>query len=227
MTPRRRPREVRVMTASQVRRAIYIDFEGRKVLDEPPALLGVLYEGDPDEPGAELIFRQYVLDSALWPLAGRGPNTRRAVLTEIINWLIRFSESEHRHLVSWSLHDSDLIRRWSDHTAFRHRTAIPTARRWRAGRTSLGPGCPDVEFSGNHLQSYLQLIGYSVPEEVRQGAAGWIAYVRARMEGAGGDPDRLSPAGRRDWERLVEHNRHDCFGMRAVVQAAVGLGSPR
>jgi len=84
-------------------------------------------------------------------------------------------------------------------------------------RGSLHPGDEEVVFEQQDLGSYLRFIGYEVPEEVRHGAGTWIANVRERLANADGSYEAMSPGGKRDWQRLLEHNRHDCFGMREVM----------
>jgi hypothetical protein len=187
-------------------------------------LLGVLYEAD-----GSLVFAQHVFDERLWPAAacfslesGKGSCVADG-LAETLDRLIDLSNRERRHVVSWSTYDRAVIRSWSSHQAFRYRNAIPTARRWRAGRSSLHPGDEEVVFEQQDLGSYLRFIGYEVPEEVRHGAGAWIANVRERLANADGSYEAMSPGGKRDSQRLLEHNRHDCFGMREVMLMATGV----
>jgi hypothetical protein len=61
------------------------------------------------------------------------------------------------------------------------------------------------------------LIGYPVPPEATAGQVGdTIRIVRRRL--AAGQPLTANQAER--WRRLIEHNRHDCIGMRRVCLAA-------
>ncbi len=126
--------------------------------------------------------------------------------------------------MSWSLHDREVVRTRTRHGAFRYRNAIPTAKRWRRGK--IGSDGQPVRFAQNDLQSYLGLIGFSVPVEVRHGAGKWIATVRQRLAGARGDPRRLSQGGQMAWQNLLEHNRLDVLGLRSVVRVATGLDAP-
>jgi hypothetical protein len=219
---RRRPRR---LGKSELAKAIYIDFEKRAIEEEPPVMLGVLLHDSPGLSGS-WTFTQYVFDPGLWPLAdATGPPAVRAELRETLNALVERSDAEARPLVGWSFHDRDLIRQWSDHGPVRYRNAIRTARRWRQGRTSIDGG-PDVEFEHNDLQSYLRLIGYDVPGDVRRGAGRWIANVRERLASGSGTVADMSRSGRRDWDRLLAHNRHDCLGMRAVMYRVHGMEPP-
>ena len=67
------------------------------------------------------------------------------------------------------------------------------------------------------LADYLTLIGYPVPDEAVAGQVGrTIRAMRRRLER--GLP--LTAAQESRWDRLVEHNRHDCAGMRRVCLLA-------
>jgi hypothetical protein len=223
--PQRRRRRPRRLRAAGLAKAIYIDFERRKNEDEPPVLLGVLLDDSPDLSGS-WTFTQYVFDETLWPLVdATGPPTQKAELTPLLNSLVERSDREARPLVGWSLHDRKQIIRWSDHAAFRYRNAITTAKKWRSRRSSLDGG-PEVDFDGNSLQSYLRLIGYDVPEDVREGAGSWIANVRDRLRSGKGTVEDMAPSGHRDWKRLLEHNRQDCYGMRAVMYRVHDIEPP-
>ena len=220
---KKKKREFRPIKKKAADRAIYVDFEGRALEDEPPVLLGYCVDDGSLDPAAEPVVKQYLLDQTLHALTVLAPDVIPASIEDAVVDMMELSDRENRHLVSWSLHDRRLIQRWTTHQAFRYRNAIPTARRWRGGRTTLGVGCPIITFDQEDLQSYLSFIGYPVPEHLRHGAADWISTVRARLAGAQGDPSRLSKGGQLAWRNLLEHNRLDVLGMRTVVRVATGL----
>jgi hypothetical protein len=217
---KRKKRELRRINDRQARRAIYIDFEGRAVAGEPPILLGYCID---EEPSPEPRVRQFLLDRGLDPLLTLTPTLVPASIEEAVTEIIRISDQERRHLISWSLHDRRVIREWTHNQSFRYRSAIPTARRWRRGRTSLKAAGEPVQFDDHNLQSYLSLIGFVVPDDLKAGAGEWISTVRQRLLGVGGDASQLSKGGRDAWRKLIEHNRLDVLGMRAVVRISVGL----
>jgi hypothetical protein len=95
----------------------------------------------------------------------------------------------------------------------RYANARAVAERWR-NRLHSG----DKPEPGR-LADYLALIGYSVPDEAAPGAVGeTIRALRGRLER--GLP--LTAAQRERWDHLIEHNRHDCAGMRRVCLRATG-----
>ena len=67
------------------------------------------------------------------------------------------------------------------------------------------------------MTAYLELIGYPLPDDAAGGRVGeTIRMIRDRL-------DRGLPptdAQRARWSRLLEHNRHDCVGMRRVCLRA-------
>jgi hypothetical protein len=215
---RRKRNWLRRLKRPQVERAIFLDFEGTADPAEPPVLVGVLIGG------AGTQVTQYLLDRSLDPLRALTPQIKVWSLGEVVDYLIDLSDKEGRHIVSWSLFDRRMIEKWTaPRRAFRYRSAIPTAKKWRRGRSTLGEGCRDVSFKGQRLQAYLDLIGYPVPAESRKGAAKWIRTARKRLRSAEGEVARLSPGGRQAWLNLVDHNLHDVLGLRAVVRVATGL----
>jgi hypothetical protein len=75
----------------------------------------------------------------------------------------------------------------------------------------------------------MKLIGYSVPATHGPGNTGArISYIRERLPSRGGNFCRLTPTTKSKWTNVLQHNRHDCVGMRAVVmRAAADLGNSR
>jgi hypothetical protein len=81
------------------------------------------------------------------------------------------------------------------------------ARRWR--NKCHGGDNPE----SGRLADYLALIGYPVPDEAIGGQVGeTIRVLRRRLE----QGLQLTANQRSRWERLIEHNRHDCAGMRRL-----------
>ena len=103
--------------------------------------------------------------------------------------------------------DPELVARFER----RYANALAVAKRWA---NKLHPG--DKPASGQ-LVAYLALIGYEVPPDAEAGHVGeTIRALRPRLES--GRP--LTPAQKQRWARLLEHNRYDCDGMRAVCLLA-------
>jgi hypothetical protein len=197
----------RRLSAAEALRALYIDFEGEK--DKPPVILGVHRRGR----GARPYVNVDVVDETFANLAASSRSLHDAVAT-----VVRRAEYGDRRLVSWTEHDlrvvrtlqdedPDIVARFED----RYTNARLVARRWR---NKLHGG--DNPESGR-LVDYLALIGYPVPDEAAAGHVGeTIRVLRRRLE----QGLQLTANQRARWERLVEHNRHDCAGMRRVCLRA-------
>jgi hypothetical protein len=206
-----RSRESKRLSADEARRALYIDFEGEK--GKPPVLLGVLGRGR----GSVPFVHQVAVDEAFSGLAHRMGSLRREV--EIV---VARAESTNRRIVSWSEYDLQVVRTLRneapdlvDRFLRRYANGRAVAKRWR---TLVHNGNrPD----DGRLASYLALIEYVVPEEAVGGDVGeTIRILRPRFE-------RAQPLTERQWKRwndLLEHNRHDCAGMKRIcVRAAIEL----
>jgi hypothetical protein len=198
----------RRLSAAEALRALYIDFEGGK--DQPPILLGVLRR--PGR-GSRAFVQQDVVDELF---AGLGPaymSLRGAVEKVVLR-----AEHGDRRIVSWSQHDLDVVRTLGADQADlvgrferRYANALSVAKHWR---NRLYGGDRPAE---GRLAGYLEVIGYPVPEEAAAGEVGeTIRVLRHRLER--GLPVTAAQEDR--WRRLVEHNRHDCNGMRRVCLKA-------
>jgi len=211
----RRQRRQKRIKPRQAKRALYVDFESRKVEGEAPVLLGVLYDKAPEASVSEWVLRQFVFDPACARVdAVAGSSCESSSTDAALTWLLSLSESERRHVVSWSRYDRKRIEQLTGRSAFRYRNAIPTAKRWRKQQRTAGT----IDDGGpNELERYERLVGYLRPSE-RYGVGDAIAYIRGLAGVTAGAVDR--------WRCLVEHNRHDLLAMREVIEHAVGLRPP-
>lgn len=195
------------LTADEALRALYIDFEGRK--DQPPVLLGTLRRSRGPRPHVQ----HDIVDARFGALGSRAMTLRDAVEN-----VVRRAERGDRRIVSWSEHDlrvvrsmsaedSDLVARFER----RYANARQVAQRWR---NKIHDGSKPAVGT---LGEYLALIGYAVPVEGAAGNVGeTVRILRKQL-----DSDR--PVTRRHLERwadLLEHNRHDCAGMKRVCLRA-------
>jgi hypothetical protein len=75
------------------------------------------------------------------------------------------------------------------------------------------------------LAFYLGAIGYEVPTSHGPGNTGSrIQAVRAALERTGGSYESLTRVQKSKWTNLLQHNRHDCEGMKAFcLKAAADL----
>ena len=195
------------LTAAEALRALYIDFEGGK--DQPPVLLGVHRRGR----GASPYVQQDVVDEAF---AGLVP--RYLPLRDCVENTVRRAEHGDRRIVSWSEHDLNVVRTLADEDPelvarfeARYANARAFAEYWRNKLHDR-----DKPEQGR-LADYQVLIGYPVPDDAEPGHVGdTIRDLRPRLER--GLPLTASQLAR--WDRLLEHNRFDCAGMRAVCLRA-------
>jgi hypothetical protein len=221
------------MSLEVARGALYIDFEGRKY--EPPLLLGVLM---PTGDGAETRFMQFVFDP-LFREAAEAKGASIATVEDTMRLLTAIAR-RGQAVVAWSRHERDTIVQAGGEAArsvqSRYRDARELARHWRRKvRPDLKP--ETIPYSGRHrLAFYLDAIGYEVSTSHGPGNTGSrIQTVRAALESTGGRYDRLTRVQKAKWTNLLEHNRHDCEGMRtfclkaaAELEAAVvDRGQPR
>ena len=195
------------LTEAEALRALYVDFEGEE--DEPPILIGVHRRGR----GARPFVHQDSLDEAFASLAGSSM-TLRAAVTKVVQRaerrdcrIVAWSEHELRIVSTLETDDPELVARFTARFA----NARAVAERWRnkiyAGRKpALG-----------RLADYLTLIEYVIPADATGGDVGeTIRDLRRRFErGLGPTVKQLER-----WDRLVEHNRFDCVGMRRVCLRA-------
>jgi hypothetical protein len=201
-------RSFKRLSAAEARNALYIDFEGQK--DKPPVFLGVLRR--PGR-GPQPFVQPAVVDETFGRLTGSWLGLRDAVANVVVR-----AEARDRRIVSWSEHDLEVVRslRSEDPELVarfeaRYGNARAVAQRWRNR-------CHDGDKPGvGRLADYLALIGYPVSEDAAPGHVGdTIRLLRPRLER--GLPLSRAQLGR--WERLVEHNRRDCDGMRDVCLLA-------
>jgi hypothetical protein len=196
------------LTEAEALRALYMDFEGEK--GKPPILLGVHRRGH----GARPFVHQDTLDETFASLGG-STMTLRAAVTKVVQRaecrdcrIVAWSEHELRIVGTLDTDDPELVARFK--TRFANARAV--AKHWR---NKLYAG---KKPAAGRLVDYLALIEYGVPAEATGGDVGdTIRAIRSRLERG------LSPTvvQRERWERLVEHNRFDCAGMRRVCLRAM------
>ncbi len=196
------------LSAAEARRALYIDFEGEK--DQLPVLLGVLRHGGK---GRTPFVLQEVVDPAFADLGCRVVTLHMAVEN-----VVRRAEHGDRRIVSWSQHDLDVVRalraedpdlvaRFERHYA----NALSVAKHWR---NKLHAG---VKPADGRLADYLAMVDYGVPPQAVPGHVGeTIRILRPRLENG----QSLTVRQQERWDELLEHNRHDCAGMRLVCLRA-------
>ena len=197
-------RQNKQMTPLEARTAFYVDFEGGK--DAPPVLIGILRKHT----------QQYVVEPAFRALGPGFLQLRQAVATVVTR-----AEKQQRRIVSWSEHDLEIVRSLTNEPALiarfeaRYANGRALAARWATRAAGI-----DKPASGD-LERYFELIGYAVPESAGPGQVGATVRSLHQRLAAGRAPTEQQLE---RWGYLLEHNRHDCEGMRAVcIRAATEL----
>jgi hypothetical protein len=209
----------RALMTDEARRAMYVDFEGRK--EQPPVLLGMVAG---DERAERL--RQVVLEPRFTPAAERWGLDLMPV-AKIVEEVVRRAEQEDRLLVGWSHHEERIVRalcpeELADRFAARYMSAIETARRWRRRTYPQAGRLPD----GNRLAAYLKLIGYRVPPAHGAGRTGDTLRILGEAFDQGRAWEDLPGRRKARWTNLLRHNEADILGLRELCLVATGAIVP-
>ena len=198
---------------------IFIDFEGNEKL--PPTFLGVLERSNDKD-----IFRQFIFEDAFSILAPSAQHSQLRVAT--LGDVLREIDNEHGRDVSiyaWSNHEQEVISSLLGESplgliwANRIIDAKNIAKRW--ARTKFPEHqFEKTDFRGRHtLDQYLELIGYKVPTVHGAGKTGSRLTKIREMISTGRSFDDWPPSIKSHWTKLLAHNMHDCYGMKAIVDA--------
>jgi hypothetical protein len=194
------------LTAEEVKKAIYIDYEGNIKL--PPTLLGWYVDGK-------------YMASILEPLFETCENRYKAkgVYVEdhkqLALRLIKQAQDEGRLIVSWSEHDYLLMCKVlmpsdAERLKLVYRNAIRTARPWY--RQKYGP-LPEKA----SLNFFEDLLGFYVADRFGLGLVGEALRLIRRQIQEGRNYANLSKAAKNGWTNLVRHNKLDLEGMMFVL----------
>lgn len=195
------------LRAEEVKKAIYIDYEGNIKL--PPTLLGWYVDG-------------HYMASILEPLFETCENRYKAKgvyvedHTQLALRLIQQAEDERRLIVSWSEHDYLLMCKVlmpsdAERLKLVYRNAIQTARPWY--RQKYGP-LPEKA----SLNFFEDLLGFYVPDRFGLGLVGEsLRLIRGQIEEGRSYAD-FSKAAKNGWTSVVRHNKLDLEGMTFVLQ---------
>jgi hypothetical protein len=197
------------LSAQDVERAIYIDYEGN--VDQLPTLLGWRVDG---------VNHGAILDPEFATCSDRF-RVKCVFLEdhkELVRRLILQAESEDRRLVSWSGHDWRHMMAalstpdWQTRLCVVYRNAIKTARPWH--RKTYGHTPPEAS-----LHHFLTCIGTPQPARYGQAIVGAaLRLIRGQLQ-QGREYAQLTPKARASWVNVVKHNRLDLEGMQFVLKA--------
>lgn len=194
------------LTAEEVNKAIYIDYEGNiKLL---PTLLGWYVDSK-------------YMASILEPLFETCANRYKAkgVYVEdhhqLALRLIQKAEDEGRLIVSWSEHDYLIMCKVltpsdAERLKMVYRNAIQTARPWYRKKYGSVPEKATLNF-------FEDLLGFYVPDQFGLGLVGdALRLIRGQIQGGRGYA-AFSKAAKDGWTRVVRHNKFDLEGMAFVL----------
>ena len=193
------------VSVDQAQRGIYIDFEGFK--DKPPAIIGLFIDGN---------FNQVVLDSD-FEHAARAKGLAVEDLRQVVERLKSDCERDGRFIIAFSMHELSLIERVCGIDISRYyKNGLAIAKRWRWHFHR------NIELTRNSLDEFLSLpsVDYKVPGHFRKG----IATKRLKAVAAGlcrhDEYSRLTAVQKGKWTKLLDYNRHDVLGLRALTLRA-------
>ena len=197
-------KQFKQMTPLEARTAFYVDFEGGK--DQPPVLIGILRKHT----------QQYVVEPVF-----RGLEPGYLELRQAVSTVVTRAEKQQRRIVSWSEHDLEIVRSLTKEPELiarfesRYANGRALAARWATRAPAIEkPATGDLE-------RYFELVGYQVPEAAGPGQVGSTVRSLHQRLAAGRAPTEQQL---QRWGHLLEHNRHDCEGMRSVcIRAATEL----
>ena len=196
---------------------VFIDFEGNE--KRAPTFLGVLERTADFE-----VFHQYILEDIF---AALSPSERHPqLLVDSLENLLEDIDARYGRnadVYAWSSHeqttinallaDSPISPQWTDRII----DAKELARHW-ARVTFPTHQFKKTERRGRHtLDQYLDLIKYKVPTVHGAGQTG--KRLRSLRETLiKGQPFESWPTSKKKyWTNLLAHNKHDCYGMMAII----------
>jgi O-acetyl-ADP-ribose deacetylase (regulator of RNase III) len=193
-------------TREEVERAIYIDFEG--FTEKAPSFVGEQVEG---------FFRQVVFDESLKP-AAEAKGLDVISFQAYIDDLVQRAQTEARLIVAYSEHEQNVIREFAGaDISARYLDARKLAKLWKTRchcDTKIGMG----------LKDFLVFINYERPSCLGEQKSTKRLHSVVSMLASRGSYDTLTTTVKAQWTKVLQHNRIDVQGMRALVfQAAEDL----
>lgn len=196
------------VTAKEIARAIFIDYEGN--IDADPTLLGWRIDG---QHYAAILDERFTTCSNRFRAKGIVYAPHAGLAQELVDK----AQNEDRVIVSWSEHDLRLISNVlseQDQPALlsRYRNAITVARSWHY--RTLGERAPE-----GTLSYFNRLLGFPVPQKYGTGKVGQgLRLIRNQLQEGRQYPD-LTPKARASWIAVVKHNELDLRSMEFLLKS--------
>jgi len=186
-------------TREEIERAIYIDFEG--FMDKMPSFVGEQVEGE---------FRQVVFDEAL-KLAAEAKGLEVTPFQAYMQALTQRAQAEARLIVAYSEHEQDVIKEFADiDISSRYLDARKLAKIWKNK-------CHADAKIGMGLKDFLVFIGYERPSYLGEQKSTKRLEAVASMLASRGNYDAMTTTVKGQWTMVLQHNRIDVQGMRALM----------
>lgn len=200
------------ITAEELARAIFIDYEGN--IDRDPTLLGWRVDG---QTHAAILEKEFATCSDRYRAKDIHLNTHKQLAGELLSQ----ASDEDRVIVSWSEHDLRVINQAlsaKDQERFssRYRNAITTARSWHYKTMDKRAPIGDLSY-------FCQLLGFPIPKKYGTGKVGHgLRLIRNQLHEGREYPD-LTPKARASWVAIVKHNDLDLRSMEFVLQSMLQM----
>lgn len=197
-----RKKEAKI-TSIEADNAIYIDFEGFE--DKEPSIIGTLI-GE--------TFEQVVFDETL-RLAAEINNLRFIPIEVYLTTLRDKAVAEGRRIVAYSSHEKTMFQQHANlDISAQYADARLIA---KVLRRELEPDAPRPKA----LKEYFELIGYNRPTYLGERRTTSRIRAVADMLGKRKSFQSLTPVVKAKWTKLLQHNKHDVVGMRALIRVAI------
>ena len=178
-------------------------------------------------------FEQVVFDPAL-RAAAEAKNLRTSTLAQEVETILARADSEERSVFAYSMHEHEVVDRYTvlgRRLRKRYRNVLKIARRWldtrqRSEITLNREGRPRWKNDQYRTQgakewaliNFLKFIGNPPPPHL--GTAKTTKRLRAvikMLETRHDEYDRMTPTVKAGWTKLLDHNKHDCHGIRSLM----------
>lgn len=212
------------LSGGEVRRAIYIDFEG--TAREPASFLGLFCEG---------VWSAAIIEPALFPAVVAHPRGQLFAVDRVqaCRDLMTKAEQEERQIIAWSNRERDEIisyDAWTEAERLRWATrvlnALPPAKAWaRRTRTEIPviPGAKGGRENRWSLSGFRKATGYPEISSLFEPGktASRIRTVRGQLLKRG-EYQSLTPVAKAKWSKVLTHNYHDCASLAHVASIVFG-----
>lgn len=191
------------ITKLEAQRAIYIDFEG--FIKLPPAMIGILMDDE---------FTQVILDSSYHGTLAYNPSIDVADGKHLISKLADVAVSENRKIVAFSSLEKEQCIHWYgiDISPYYVNAKLVAASAYRKNKVSQ-------ESRPKTLADFEKVYGFSRLQDT--GFQKNTKCLRSALRDLEKYGELKNPSPRRDWTRLLKHNRQDVLATKFITLASL------